>query len=291
MDFLDTFSEILSYSRLDEDASTILEINHSEQQSEHLSAVGTDQIDSGVGLSINLENHVVLEQFQDFYLLKNARSALFLIWAAAAETPIFKSTHWSTAYRAWLSLRQTQNSRHSHSAQDIQSSDALHDWVHYHQDDPWFGQLMYRRDRTLGNVLQYSVQISEAIALRWTEGMGAEGALVLEKVGRRQHRRAKWIEPQPQAAIAAALHCAIDVFHQRWEYSLYRFNSEHWAKLMVTGQCGCEQTDEILDYWRQTAASEAFGSKLPEVLTLNLEAEKMLNTPLADPLTPKPFTP
>jgi hypothetical protein len=101
MDFLDTFSEILSYSRLDEDASTILEINHSEQQSEHLSAVGTDQIDSGVGLSINLENHVVLEQFQDFYLLKNARSALFLIWAAAAETPIFKSTHWSTAYRAY----------------------------------------------------------------------------------------------------------------------------------------------------------------------------------------------
>ena len=291
MDFLDTFSEILSYPRLGEDPSIVLDMNYGEQQSNPPTAVGAARIDSEVRLSINLENHVVLEQFQDFYLLKNSRSALFSIWAANAEIPIFKSTNWSAAYRAWLNLRQAQKPERSHSSQqDVQSGDALHDWVHHHQNDPWFGQLMYSRDLTLGGVLQYSVQISEAIALRWTEGMGAEGVLALEKVGRRQHRLAKWTEPQPQAVIAAALHCAIDVFHQRWEYSLYRFNSEHWAKLMVTGQCDCEQTDEILDYWRQTATSEKFGSALPEVLTLNLEAESTLNTALVSATT-EPFTP
>lgn len=290
MDFLDTFSEILSYPRLDEAPSNVLCMNHGEQHCDHLTAVGIVPIDSGVRLSISLENHVVLEQFQDFYLLKNSHSDLFSIWAAAAETPIFKSTNWSAAYRAWLNLRQAQKPGLSHTAQNVQSHDALHDWVHHHQDDPWFGQLMYSRDLTLGGVLQYSVQISEAIALRWTEGMGAEGVLALEKVGRRQHRPAKWIEPQPQAVIAAALHCAINVFHQRWDYSLYGFNSEHWAKLMVTGQCGCDQTDEILDYWRQSAMSEEFGSALPEVLTLNLEAESILNAALVS-ATPEPFTP
>lgn len=290
MDFLDTFSEILSYPRLGEDPCIVLGTDHVEQQYDHPTAVGVASIDSEVRLSINLEDHVILEQFQDFYLLKNSRSALFSIWAAEAKTPIFKSTNWSAAYRAWLNLRQTQKPGYSHTAQNVQSCDALHDWVHHHQDDPWFGQLMYSRDLTLGGVLQYSVQISEAIALRWTEGAGAEGVLALEKVGRRQHRPAKWIEPQPQAAIAAALHCAINVFHQRWNYSLYRFNSEHWAKLMVTGQCGCDQTDEILDYWRQTATSEEFGSALPEILTLNLEAQSILNAALVS-TTPEPFTP
>ncbi len=290
MDFLDTLSEILSYPSLDEAHSPVLGIDQSEQQYERLTVVGTVPIDSGFRLSISLENQVVLEQFQDFYLLKNSQSDLFSIWAEAAEAPIFKSTNWSAAYRAWLNLRQAQKLGHSHVAQDVQSCDALHDWVRHHQDDPWFGQLMYSRDLTLGGVLQYSVQISEAIALRWTEGVGAEGVLALEKVGRRQHRPAKWIESQPQAVIAAALHCAIDVFHQRWNYSLYRFNSEHWAKLVVTGQCGCDQTDEILDYWRQTAMSDEFGSALPEVLTLNLEAQTILNTALAF-ATPEPFTP
>jgi hypothetical protein len=290
MDFLDTLSEILSYPSLDEAPSTVPGIKHREQQYERLTVVGTVPIDSGFRLSISLENQVVLEQFQDFYLLKNSQSDLFSIWAEAAEAPIFKSTNWSAAYRAWLNLRQAQKLGHSHVAQDVQSCDALHDWVRHHQDDPWFGQLMYSRDLTLGGVLQYSVQISETIALRWTEGVGAEGVLALEKVGRRQHRPAKWIESQPQAVIAAALHGAIDVFHQRWSYSLYRFNSEHWAKLIVTGQCGCDQTDEILDYWRQTAMSDEFGSALPEVLTLNLEAQSILNKAIADTVTPEPFT-
>jgi hypothetical protein len=291
MDFLDAFSEILTYPSLGEESSRVLDTNHNEQKYDALAAVEAIPIDSGMKLSNNLENQVVLEHFQDLYLLKNSQSALFSIWSAAAEASIFKSTHWSAAYRAWLNLRQTQNLGYSHPAQEVQSHDALHDWVHHHHNDPWFGQLLYRRDLTLGGVLQYSVQISESIALRWTEGVGAAGVLTLEKVGRRQHRPAKWIEPQPQAVIAAALRCAINVFHQRWEYSLYRFNSEHWAKLIVTGQCGCNQTDEILDYWRQAAAPEALGSELPEVLALNLEAEKMLNASLTDALTPQPFVP
>jgi hypothetical protein len=291
MDFLDSFSGILSSPRLGEASSTTLGIEEASQQSNPPAAVEIVPIDSGDRRSIPLEDHVILERFQDFYLLKNSQSALFSIWAASAEAPIFKSTQWSSAYRTWLHLRQAQKSRYSQQDQNLQSCDALHDWVHHHHNDPWFGQLVYSRDLTLGSVLQYSVQISEAIALRWTEGLGAEGVLALERVGHRQHRPAKWIEPQPHKVIAAALHCAIDVFHQRWHYSLYRFNSEHWAKLMVTGQCGCEQTDEILDYWHTTPSAQEWGSQLPEVLTLNLEAERTLNTALALTVTQKPLMP
>lgn len=290
MDSFNSSNEILTYPGLGDSHSMILDIDQGEQRYDHLTVINTALIDLENGLSNPLESHTVLEQFQDFYLLKNSRSALFSIWAANEETPIFKSTNWSAAYRAWLNLRQSQNPKPAHSVQDVQSHSALHDWVHHHQDNPWFGQLIYSRDLTLKGVLQYSVQISEAIALQWREGTGAQGILALEKVGRRQHRPAKWIEPQPQTVIATALHCAIDVFHQRWEHSLYRFNSEHWAKLIVTGQCGCEQTEEILDYWRKTASFEEFESGLPEILNLNIEAERILNSAISTTAL-KPFTP
>jgi hypothetical protein len=279
MNFLDRFSKIMRHSSKSEDESLLLDRQHRANLTDGLTAPGT-LLMHAPAQSFATENAAVLEQTQDFCFLKNSQTGLFSIWAAAAETPLFKSTNWAAAYRTWLDLLQIQRSQRSPQTLEIQSPEALHDWVHRHRNDPCFGQLIYSRDRSLGGVLHYAVQISEAIALRWTTGSTPEGILTLEKVGRRQHRVAKWIEPQPQAVIAATLRCAIDIFHQQWVYSLNQFNSEHWAKLMVTGHCCCDQVDEILAYYQQTAISEDPRMALPEILTLNLDAQEILNTAL-----------
>ena len=236
MDFLDRFSEIIGYPSLSEEIPLSLDRYTSAASTDCLTVSGT-ALPHEISWSFVLGNDVVLEQSQAFYLLRNARTGLFSIWATGAQAPLFQSTNWAAAYRTWLDWMHTQNANRSVQNQDVPSSESLHDWVHQHRHDPGFGQLLYRRDLSLGGVLQYAVQISEAIAFRWTSGTTPEGVLTLDQVSRRQHRLAKWIEPQPQDLIAAALHCAIDIFHQQWVYNLAQFNSEHWAKLMVTGHC------------------------------------------------------
>lgn len=239
---------------------------------------------------LKLENYVVLEKQQGFYLLQDLQTTIFYIWSTEAESPVLKSTSWSVAYRAWLNLRANRDQRND--GQDganqtrereistPRSTEDLHDWVNRHQDRPQFGQLIYCRDRSAKDLLQYAIQLSETIALRWTPGHSS-GILTLETVSRRQHRLAKWIEPQPQAAIAAALHCSIELFHQRWDYSPYVFNSEHWARLVTTGHCGSFQLDELLMDEPQTALSNASETALSEILEFNLEAEALLTAAIA----------
>lgn len=289
MDFLDRFSEIIGYPSLSEEIPLSLDRYSSADSTDCLAALET-ALPHRIVRSFVLANDVVLEQSQAFYLLKNARTGHFSIWATGAQAPLFQSTNWAAAYRTWLDWIHTQSAHRSVQKQEVQSSEALHDWVDQHRHDPGFGQLLYRRDLSLGGVLQYSVQISEAIAFRWTAGTTSEGILTLDKVSRRQHRLAKWIEPQPQDVIAAALHCAIDIFHQQWAYSLDQFNSEHWAKLVVTGDCSCEQRDEIVDYRQKMAIAADARMMLPEILPLNLDAQEILKAALAT-LQPEHFTP
>ena len=47
--------------------------------------------------------------------------------------------------------------------------------------------------------------------------------------------------------IARALHRSIDVFHDRWHYEFFRFNCEHWARLVTTGVCRCHQIENYLE--------------------------------------------
>jgi hypothetical protein len=289
MDFLDRFSTVMRLKSVSEEESPLLEDARRGSPLEYSAAFGK-VLTPAIARLFWTDNDVVLEQSQPFFLLKNSKTGLFSIWIEATNAPLFKSPHWSTAYRTWLDLIHAQHSKHSSQTIEVQSAPVLHDWVHHHQDDSGFGQLIYSRDRSLGGVLQYSVQISEAIALRWTAGKTSKGVLTLDKIGRRQHRVAKWIEPQPRSVIAASLHCAIDIFHQQWDYSLNQLNSEHWAKLMVTGHCCCDQTNEILDYWRKTAIAEEPSAAMPEILTLNLAAQEMLKASL-NAIRPEHFTP
>lgn len=40
-----------------------------------------------------------------------------------------------------------------------------------------------------------------------------------------------------QEQINKALHVSLKEFHKNWDYDLYRFNCEHWARLISTGDC------------------------------------------------------
>jgi hypothetical protein len=255
--------------------------------------------------NLNLENYVVLEKYQAFYLLQDPQTALFYVGSVLEESPILESSSWTAVYRTWLNLRKNQKQHDDRQssvnpiyAKEIsapQLTEDLHDWVNRHQDNPYFGKLIYRRDRRAEDLLQYAVQLSETMAIRWAPS-DSEGRLTLETVSRRQHRLAKWIEPQLQTAIAAALHCSIEIFHQCWDYSPHRFNSEHWARLVGTGHCSSFQKNELLTYWRQTALSRASETTPPEILECNLEAQSLLTEAIAShPAfakdTPEFFTP
>jgi hypothetical protein len=42
-----------------------------------------------------------------------------------------------------------------------------------------------------------------------------------------------------------SLHISVYNFHDKWQYELYRFNCEHWARLVSTGDCICYQIAEV----------------------------------------------
>jgi hypothetical protein len=277
LDYLDTFSYAASMNvneRITQDASQNLE------RRDCTLAPAFTQTGSAVSF-FNLENYAVLEQFQDFYLLQALQTELFYVWAIADELPILKSTSWPAAYRTWLEIRHNQGQDCTPKGPQDQSFQELHDGVNLYQDHPLFGQLIYRRDRRCEDLLQYAIQLSDEVALRWRASDSSTGALVLETISRRQHRPAKWVEPQPQSVITAALHSAIKIFHQQWAYSAYRFNSEHFARLIVTGHCGSFQMDEMHFSCNEVSSDNGEEAARPEVLEFNLEAESLLSAAIA----------
>ncbi len=50
---------------------------------------------------------------------------------------------------------------------------------------------------------------------------------------------------QKKERINQALHTSVKEFHESWHYELYRFNCEHWARLIATGDCRCYQIAEF----------------------------------------------
>ena len=50
---------------------------------------------------------------------------------------------------------------------------------------------------------------------------------------------------QQKEQINQALHVSLKEFHENWNYELYRFNCEHWARLISTGDCRCYQIAEF----------------------------------------------
>jgi hypothetical protein len=56
---------------------------------------------------------------------------------------------------------------------------------------------------------------------------------------------AKWVKHLEKERISKALHISVDRFHEHWQYELFQFNCEHWARLATTGDCRCFQMTEF----------------------------------------------
>jgi hypothetical protein len=113
---------------------------------------------------------------------------------------------------------------------------------------PDYGRLLQHRDRNNPNILHYSVQLNDWESLAWEPiHSGKEkdtGRLAIWQidwnrfqVDRTQHQDRAW--------IARSMHISVDEFHEQWQYELYRFNCEHWARLVSTGDCRCYQIAEF----------------------------------------------
>jgi hypothetical protein len=233
-----------------------------------------------------LKHRIVLEQRDTFCLCQDRATQFYYVYETQAATVVLRTEQWSEVYRGWLRLLQGHECSPHPLQEELLSASELHRWIDHRQEDAEFGQLLYSRDRRFPSVLQYSVQISTDHALCWaptTPHSIALGGFILEKIGPRRHRPAKWVEQQPQSIIADILHRSIETFHQRWNYNLYQFNSEHWARLAVTGHCCSLQTEDLQHYWihTQTGADPRLCEPKPDIWDINFDIQTLLQLAIA----------
>ncbi len=129
----------------------------------------------------------------------------------------------------------------------------LHALIANNRSHPHYGRLLQQRDLHNPNILHYSVQLNDRESIGWEPiqaGKGkATGKLAIWEIDwhrfqpdRSPHWHGEWIEK--------ALHLSVREFHENWQYDLYRFNCEHWARLVSTGDCRCYQIAEVKK-WQQ----------------------------------------
>lgn len=113
---------------------------------------------------------------------------------------------------------------------------------------PDYGRLLQHRDLHNPNTLHYSVQLNDLDSLAWEPVHSRKE----KDTGRLEIWRIDWKRFQPaqvrhreKEGINRALHVSVEEFHERWQYELYRFNCEHWARLVGTGDCRCYQIAEF----------------------------------------------
>jgi hypothetical protein len=221
---------------------------------------------------------IILEQCPSFYLIQETSTKLYYLCEVQTRLPLLKTARWAEAYRSWLNLRRQASALDS--GAEALSAETLHDWVSQNQDNAYFGQLLYSRDPQFKGTLQYHVRLSETHAIRWAPSAQQTvslGKLTLDLLGQRRHRSAKWIEQRSSASMADTLHRSIQRLHQHTHYDLYRFNSEHWARLVTTGQGCCFQKDDLYTYWLNQAQSfPALNRHDPDIWEENLEAQVLL---------------
>ncbi len=113
---------------------------------------------------------------------------------------------------------------------------------------PDYGNLLQHRDIQNPNILHYSVQLNDSESLAWepinSGGQKETGRLAIWKIDWK-HFQAVKVKHWNIKNINQALHISVKEFHECWQYELYRFNCEHWARLVTTGDCRCHQITEF----------------------------------------------
>ncbi len=124
----------------------------------------------------------------------------------------------------------------------------LHHLINSNLTHPHYGRLLQHRDRQNPNILHYSVQLNDRESLAWEPiHSGKEqdtGKLAVWQIDwdRFQVDRTP---PQTREQVNRSMHVSVGEFHDKWQYELYRFNCEHWARLVSTGDCRCYQIAEF----------------------------------------------
>ncbi len=226
---------------------------------------------------------VILEQCPSFYLIQDTSTKLYYLCEVQTRLPLLKTDQWAAAYRSWLNLRHQASVLHP--TAETSSPEILHDCVSQNQDNAYFGQLLYSCDRQFQGTLQYYVRLSETHAIHWAPTGNKTvclGRLTLDVLGQRRHRSAKWIEQRSSSRMADTLHQSIQRLHGHAQFDLYRFNSEHWARLITTGQSCSFQKDDLYAYWlSQDPPSKSQDRLDPDIWEENLEAQVLLMMAIA----------
>ncbi|WP_293147488.1 MULTISPECIES: hypothetical protein [unclassified Microcoleus] len=83
--------------------------------------------------------------------------------------------------------------------------------------------------------MHYSVQINDWESIGWkpihSNSKKNTARLAIWQIDWDRFQTAKWILYREKERINQALHISVAEFHERWQYELYRFNCEHWARL------------------------------------------------------------
>ena len=124
----------------------------------------------------------------------------------------------------------------------------LHTLIDSNSSHPHYGRLLQHRNHSDPSIFHYSVQLNDFDSLAWEPvRAGSEN-----DIGRVAVWPIDWNHFQPDQSrylergqINKALHVSVKEFHKKWRYELYRFNCEHWARLVSTGDCRCYQISEF----------------------------------------------
>jgi hypothetical protein len=124
----------------------------------------------------------------------------------------------------------------------------LHSIIESNYSHPHYGRLLQHRDHNDPNIFHYSVQLNDLESLAWEPIQSGRE----KDTGRIAVWPIDWNLFQPDQSryqertyITKALHISVQEFHEKWHYELYRFNCEHWARLVSTGDCRCYQIAEF----------------------------------------------
>jgi len=123
----------------------------------------------------------------------------------------------------------------------------FHELIDLNFSHPNYGRLLQHRDKKNPNILHYSVQLNHSDSLAWEpSNSGKEkdrGKLAIWPI--KNNFKPDQTKSWSKENINKALHISVKEFHENWLYELYRFNCEHWARLVATGDCRCYQIAEF----------------------------------------------
>ncbi len=124
----------------------------------------------------------------------------------------------------------------------------FHNLIDSNLAHPDYGRLLQHRDRNNPNILHYSIQLNDWDSLAWEPiCVGKEkdtGRLAVWQIDWNRFR-VDQTRSQNREQVNRSMHVSVNEFHKKWQYELYRFNCEHWARLVSTGDCRCYQIAEF----------------------------------------------